>query len=95
MRLMSIVCISLLLLAPLSGLGRGNPARAESNDLMGQAQRFMNDRGDDRDSYGRGRDDAIRRQEAHWGKDAYRRADGEERSRDDRYRKPEYGYDRR
>jgi hypothetical protein len=84
-----------VLLVPLSSLGHGNSARAESNDLMGQAQRFMNNRSDDRDSYERGRDDAIRRQEAQRDSDDYRRDHDQDRSRDDRYRKPDYGYDRR
>ena len=54
------------------------PARADSNDLMGQAQRFLNNgsnNNDSRDAYERGREDEMRRQQAQQDRDHYRRND--------------------
>jgi hypothetical protein len=42
----------------------GVPARADnSNNFLGQAQRFLNNGDNDRDSYERGRQDEMRRQQ--------------------------------
>jgi hypothetical protein len=54
---------ALLIAVPLASVGTP-AARADNNDFMGQAQRFLNNKGDDRDAYQRGRDDEIRRQRA-------------------------------
>ena len=48
------------------------PARAD-NEFLGQAQRFFNDRGADRNAYGRGREDEIRSQQAERGQYRYHR----------------------
>jgi hypothetical protein len=95
MRPITMVASCLLVAAPLLSLGTGSPVRADTNDIMGQAQRFMNNRGDDRDGYDRGREDEIRRQQASRDRDDYRRDSDRDRSRDDRYRQPDYGYSRR
>ena len=64
MRRIAVIASGLVIAAPLLSLGTGRLAQADTNDFVGQAQRFMNNRGDDRDSYDRGRDDEIRRQQA-------------------------------
>jgi hypothetical protein len=66
-----------------------------SPSILGQAQRFMNNRGDDRDSYDRRRDDERRGQQALRDRDGDRRDYDRDRSRDDRYRQPDSGYGRR
>ncbi len=66
------------------------PARAD-NDFLGQAQRFFNNRGADRDAYGRGREDEIRSQQAERDQYRYHRDYYQDRHRDDRYRQPDYG----
>jgi hypothetical protein len=53
---------SLLLATPLVSLG--TPAQADNgNNILGQAQRFLGNGGDDH-GYDRGRDDEVRRQQA-------------------------------
>jgi hypothetical protein len=95
MRSMRMTASSLLVAAPLLSFGIGSPVRADPNDVMGQAQRFMNNRGDDRDSYDRRRDDERRGQQALRERDGDRRDYDRDRSRDDRYRQPDSGYGRR
>jgi hypothetical protein len=69
----------------------GTPAaRADNNDFMGQAQRFLNSKGDDRDAYQRGRDDEIRRQRAE--RDQDRRDYDQSPGSNDYYHSPNYGY---
>ena len=83
----------LLVAAPLVSLG--SPARVDTSDFMGQAQRLLNNKGDDRDSYQRGREDEMRRQQAEQDRNRYRRDYDRNSSRDDRYREPSYGYNSR
>jgi hypothetical protein len=64
MRRIAVIASGLVIAAPLLSLGTGRLAHADTNDFVGQAQRFMNNRGDDRDNYNRDRDDEIRRQQA-------------------------------
>ena len=93
MRLMTTTALSLLAAAPLMCLGA--PAQAGNNDWMGQAQQFLNNRGNDqnRDAYERGREDEMRRQQADQDRYRYRRNDDDrDLSRDDRYRQPDNGY---
>ena len=93
MRLMTTTVLSLLVAAPLMCIGA--PARADNNDWMGQAQQFLNNRGNDqnRDAYERGREDEMRRQQADQDRYRYRRNDDDrDLSRDDRYRQPDNGY---
>jgi hypothetical protein len=61
------------------------PALAD-NDFLGQAQRFLNNRGSDRDAYERGREDEIRRHQAERDQYQYHRDYYQDRHRDDRYR---------
>jgi hypothetical protein len=63
------------------------PARADT-DFLGQAQRFFNNRGDDRDTYKRGHEDEMRRQQAERDWDRNQREDW---NRDEQYRQPDYG----
>jgi hypothetical protein len=91
MRPITMLASSLLIAAPL--LSIGSPARAADNDFVGQAQRFLNKGGDDRDarnSYDRGREDEMRRQQAEQDRNHYRRE--RDADRDDRYREPNSGY---
>jgi hypothetical protein len=93
MRPITMLASSLLIAAPL--LSIGSPARADNNDFVGQAQRFLNNRGDDRDarnSYERGREDEMRRQQAEQDRNRYRHDRERDADRDDRYREPNYGY---
>jgi hypothetical protein len=92
----SIRTVTFGLLSSLPLLLPAAPALAETSDFMGQAQRLMNmnNRGDDRDSYDRGRDDEARRQAAQLNRDGYRRDNDREDDRDrrdDRSRQPDYG----
>jgi hypothetical protein len=67
------------------------PARADSNDLMGQAKKFLNNdngNGNDRNAYERGREDELRRQQAEQNRSGYRPNRDRDRSRDERYRDP-------
>jgi hypothetical protein len=89
MRCITKVAASLLVAAPL--LSIGSPARADNNDFMGQAQRFLNNKGDDHDSYERGREAEMRRQQAERNRDRYRRDYDQDSNRDGRYREPNYG----
>lgn len=85
MRSVTLLVTSVLVAAPLVTLG--TPARAANNDVLEQAQRFMNNdnsKNDNRDAYERGRDDEMRRQQAQ---------QENTRSRRDDYRGPRYGYD--
>ncbi len=91
MRSMTTIAAALLIGAPL--VTAGTPARADNNDLMGQAQRFLNSNGgNDRDAYQRGRDDEMRRQQAERDRDRNRRDYDRDASRDGRYREPYPGY---
>jgi len=92
MRTFGSVAIALATAVPLVSFA---PAAHGDNDLMGQAQRFLNNnnRDGDRDAYERGRDDELRRQQAQRDRDRdrYRRDDARDWSRDDdRYRGPGY-----
>ena len=80
---------ALLIAVPLASVGTP-AARADNSDFMGQAQRFLNNKGDDRDAYQRGRDDEIRRQQAE--RDRYRRDYDQSPGSNDYYRSPNYGY---
>ena len=71
MRTATMAAYCLLTTAPLVSLG--TPAHADTNDFMGQAQRFFNNKGDDRDAYDRGRADEMRRQQAEQDRNRYRR----------------------
>ena len=72
MRSMTTIAAALLIGAPI--VATGTPARADNNDLMGQAQRFLNgNSGNDRDAYQRGRDDEMRRQQAERDRERIRR----------------------
>ena len=99
MRRIAVIASGLIIAAPLLSLGTGRLAQADTNDFVGQAQRFMNNRSDDRDNYDRGRDDEIRRQQAQRNRshdrDYDRRDYDRDRTRDDRYRQPDDGYNRR
>ncbi len=97
MRAIPALTACLLTAAPL--LAFGPPAHADNNDFMGQAQRFLNGNNngnDNRDSYERGRDDEMRRQQAERDRDHYRRDDTYRRDNayrgDDRPRSPDYNY---
>ena len=72
----------------------GTPARADNNDFMGQAKRFLNNGGEDRDAYERGRTDEMRRQQADRDQRRYRRDYDYDQGADnnDRYRAPNRGY---
>ena len=90
MRSMTTIAAALLIGAPLVSVG--TPARADNNDLMGQAQRFLNgNTGNDRDAYQRGRDDEMRRQQAEQDRNRSRRDYDRDANRDGRYREPVYG----
>jgi len=93
MHLITTTALCVLVAAPLVSLSA--PARAD-NDFLGQAQRFLNNKGDDRDAYERGRQDEWRRQQAQRERRLRHHADedwsrNEDRRRDDDYRRPEYG----
>lgn len=81
MRLINTTALCLLVAAPLMSIGA--PAQADNNDSTGQAQRFLNNRGDDRDrdrdAYKRGRQDEMRRQQAEQHRYHYRRNDDDNR----------------
>jgi hypothetical protein len=63
-------------------------ARAD-DDVLRQAERFFNHRGDDRDAYERGRVDQMRQQQA--ARDWYCNDRDKVGNRDERYRWPDYG----
>ncbi len=90
----SITTIAALAVLALPLVSFSSTARADSNDLMNQAQKFFNN-GNDRDAYERGRDDEMRRQQAERDRQSWRREhdrdlSGYDRDRDDRYRNPNY-----
>jgi hypothetical protein len=89
MRFTATLSAALLIAGPLAS-GGTPAARADNNDFMGQAQRFLNNKGDDRDAYQRGRDDEIRRQRAE--RDRHRRDYDQSSGSNDYYRSPDYGY---
>ena len=89
MRVTAILAAALLIAVPLASVGTP-AAQADNNDFMGQAQRSLNNKGDDRDAYQRGRDDEIRRQRAE--RYQFRRDYDQSPGRDDYYRSPNYGY---
>ena len=88
MRFTATLSAALLIAVPLASVGTP-AARADNNDFVGQAQRFLNNKDDDRDAYQRGRDDEIRRQRA--GRDQYRGVYDQSPGSNDYYRSP-YGY---
>jgi hypothetical protein len=101
MRPITMVASGLLLAAPLVSLGSTAHADNGSN-FVGQAQRFLNNRNDDRGyerprdddrtlNNARGRDDETRRQQAE--RPGYRRDEDRTWSSDDRDR-PSYGNNR-
>jgi hypothetical protein len=90
MRSMTTIAAALLIGAPLVSVA--TPARADNNDLMGQAQRFLSgNNGNDRDAYQRGRDDEMRRQKADQDRNRSRRDYDRDANRDRRYREPTSG----
>jgi Ni/Co efflux regulator RcnB len=94
MRSITAIASCALLALPLVSLSA--PARADSNDFMDQAKKFLNNdnnNSNDRNAYERGREDELRRQQAAQDRNAYR--PGHDRSRDDRYRDPNVRYDDR
>jgi hypothetical protein len=94
MRSITAIASCALLALPLVSLSA--PARADSNDFMGQAKKFLNnDNSNDRNSYERGRQDELRRQQAEQDRTRYRADRDHDRSRDDRYRDPNVRYDDR
>jgi hypothetical protein len=99
MRRIAVIASGLVIAAPLLSLGTGRLAQADTNDFVGQAQRFMNNRGDDRDNDNRDRDDEVRGRQAQrdrtYDRDYNRRDYDRDRARDDRYRQPDDGYSRR
>ena len=95
MRAIPVLAACILTAAPL--VASGPAARADSNDFMGQAQRFLNNGNngnDNRDAYERDREDELRRQQADRDRDRYRRNDAfrDDASRGDRGRGPDYNY---
>lgn len=65
MRFTTAIAAGFLAAGPLLALSPS--AHAEQNDLMGQAQRFLNNNNNDqnnREAYQRGREDELRRQQA-------------------------------
>ena len=65
MRSITAIASCALLALPLVSLSA--PARADSNDFMGQAKKFLNNdnnNNNDRNAYERGRQDELRRQQA-------------------------------
>jgi hypothetical protein len=104
MRLTTVIAAGLLAAGPV--IAFGPPAHSEQNDLMGQAQRFLNGNNNgqtDRDAYQRGREDEMRHQQA--GHDRGYRRDYDQRlgdhdrdlNRDSRYRSQDretYNYNR-
>ena len=92
MRSITAIASCALLALPLVSLSA--PARADSNDFVGQAKKFLNnDNNTDRNAYERGREDELRRQQAQQDRNAYR--PDRDRSRDDRSRDPNVRYDDR
>jgi hypothetical protein len=89
MRFTATLAAALLIAVPVASVGTP-AARADNNDFMGQAQRFLNNKGDDRDACRRGRDDEIRRQRAETGQ--YRLGSDQSADSYDYYRSPNYGY---
>ncbi|HEY6440665.1 MAG TPA: hypothetical protein VIY55_11650 [Acetobacteraceae bacterium] len=94
MRSITAIASCALLALPLVSLSA--PARADNNDFMGQAKKFLNnDNNTDRNAYERGRQDELRRQQAEQDRTRYRPDRDSDRSRDDRYRNPnDRDYDR-
>jgi hypothetical protein len=93
MRSVTPMAAALLIAAPLALVV--TPAGADSNDLTGQAQRFFNGGGDGHergnlDAYRRGRDEAMRHQQAE--RATRRWDDDQDRGANDYYRSPNYGY---
>jgi hypothetical protein len=99
MRAIPAFAACLLTAVPL--LAFGPLAHADNNDFLGQAQRFLNNNNgnDNRDSYERGREDEMRRQQAERDRDRYQRDDSYRRDDayrgDDRPRGPDYNYNYR
>jgi len=101
MRLATVITAGLLAAGPIVAFGP--PAHSQQNDLMGQAQRFLNNSNNDqnnRSAYQQGREDELRRQQAE--RDRTYRRDNEQRAgrdldRDSRYRSQDretYNYNR-
>jgi len=88
MRIIPVFTACLLAAAPLASFAPA--AHADSNDFMGQAQRFLNNgsNNDNRDAYERGREDEMRRQQAERSRDHVRRDNDRDRdwTRDEGYR---------
>jgi hypothetical protein len=96
MRPITMVASGLLLAAPLVSFGP--PAQADNgNNFVGQAQRLLNNRDDDR-GYDRGRDNEMRRPQAERDGYGYRRDDdrtwNSARGRDDEVRRQQAERDR-
>jgi hypothetical protein len=90
MRIITMAAGAFLIAVPLVSLG--TPARADNNDFMGQAKRFMNNQGDDRDAYERGRSDEMRRRQAERDGHRYSRGYDQDAGSQGRYRAPDRGY---
>ena len=88
MRIIPVFTACLLAAAPLASFAPA--AHADSNDFMGQAQRFLNNNNgnDGRDAYERGREDEMRRQQAERDREHIRRDNERDRdwTRDEGYR---------
>ena len=95
MRSITAIASCALLALPLVSLSA--PARADNNDFMGQAKKFLNnDNNNDRNAYERGRQDELRRQQAEQDRDHHYRPERDGNlSRDERYRNPNDRYDYR
>ena len=93
MRSVTAIASCALLALPLLSLSA--PARADNNDIMGQAKKFFNN-DSDRNAYERGRDDELRRQQAERDRDHHYRPDRDSNlTRDERYRDSNNRYDYR
>jgi hypothetical protein len=89
MRSITAIASCALLALPLVSLSA--PARADSNDFVGQAKKFLNNdnsNSSNSNAYERGREDELRRQQAEQDRSGYRPDRDRDRSRDERYRDP-------
>ena len=92
MRFTTTIAAGLLVVGPMIAFSQ--PAKSQQNDLMGQAQRFLNGSSSNdqsgRDAYQRGREDEMRRQQAQqdrgYRRDTDQRMGDRDLNRDSRYR---------
>jgi hypothetical protein len=89
MRLINIVATGVLAIGPLFAFS--SPTHAEQNDLLGRAQQFLNNNNSpsDQDTYQRGRQDEMRREQAqrdrNYRRDNDQRWSDRDQSQDGRY----------